>query len=314
MYLYDTITETQSRTVFSVARCKNSDKQNVDNSRPKKNILVKESNVIARAQLNPPAESVWEERIIAQIVAFNTVDDTTFPETAFMLGQLFDTKKKISGAKFQQISKAVRKLGGTTYTIFKSRDKFTVYPIFAYIEYDHGIITGQINPQLKPYYLQLKRDFSLRSLPDFQRLSSIYSQQIYRFLASIRALKETEVSIERLYFVTTAPESLQKNFKDFRCRVLEPAEKEINEKTKMFFHWEPVKQGRKVVAIRFIFGNPPQGDDMATLPEAEEHKKWQRLSNACYEKHMKTGSTCKPNKGQKCTFCQTRGRMAFKDA
>lgn len=298
--------------MFIVPRRKKEDYANVDKSRSKNNV-VKESNAIARAQLNPPAASVWEERIIAQIVAYNRTSDTEFPETAFMLGQLFDSKKKISGAKFRQISEAVKRLASTTYTVYKSRDKYTVYPIFAYIDYDHGIISGQLNPKLKPYYLQLHREFSLRSLPDFRRLSSIYSQQIYRFLASIQALDDTEVPIERLHFVTTAPESFRANFKDFRRYVLEIAAREINEKTDMKFEWEPIKQGRKVTAIRFVFGQKLAAT-APTAAEADDLAKWQRLSNACFERKQKAGETCKPNKGNKCTYCRTRGRMAFKDA
>ena len=44
----------------------------------------------------------------------------------------------------------------------------------------------------------------------------------------------------------------------------------------------------------------------------EEHKKWQRLSNICYEKHLKDGTICKPKNGKKCTYCTTRGRMYMK--
>lgn len=281
-----------------------------------KSTIVKESNAIARAQLRPQAESVWEERIISQIVAFNRVDDEEFPEADFMLGRLVDGRKKISGYIFQQIGKAVERLASTTYTIYHSRRKFDIFPIFARISYDNGVISAKLNPELKPYFLQLRREFSLRSLPEFRSLSSIYSQQIYRFLCSIRALEETEVDIERLHFTTTAPDSFKQNFKEFRRRVLEPAEKEINSKTSLKFRWEPIQQGRKVVAVRFIFrgGAAAEAGDRADVSgENEDLKKWQRLSNACFERHAKAGTTCKPRGGNKCTYCRTRGRMAFKD-
>lgn len=280
-----------------------------------KSTIVKESNAIARAQLRPQAESVWEERIISQIVAFNRVDDTEFPETDFLLGRLFDGRKKISGREFLEIGKAVERLASTTYTIYHSRKKFEIYPIFARIAYDNGIISACLNPKLKPYFLQLRREFSMRSLPEFRRLSSIYAQQIYRFLCSFRALEETEVEIERLHFTTTAPESLKADFRKFRTRVLEPAEREINNKTSLKFRWEPIKQGRKVVAVRFIFEGSAAAeavDHAAVSKENEELKKWQRLSNACWERHHKAGTTCKPRGGNKCTYCRTRGRMAFK--
>lgn len=279
-----------------------------------KSTIVKESNAIARAQLRPQAESVWEERIISQIVAFNRVDDTEFPETDFLLGRLFDGRKKISGREFLEIGKAVERLASTTYTIYHSRKKYEIYPIFARIAYDNGIISACLNPKLKPYFLQLRREFSLRSLPEFRSLSSIYSQQIYRFLCSIRALDDTTVEIERLHFTTTAPESFKQNFKEFRRRVLEPAEKEINEKTSLKYRGEPIRQGRKVVAVRFIFDSLPkeEANHAAAPNENEELKKWQRLSNACYERHQKAGEACKPRGGNKCTYCKTRGRMAFR--
>lgn len=299
-----------------MARRSTEKKQDVDNTKRKKcGNTIKESNAIARAQLLPPSESVWEERIIAQVAAFNRMDDEEFPEAAFMLGQLFDPKTKISGAKFQQINKAVERLASTTYKVYKSRTRFDIFPVFARISYDNGIISAKLNPELKPYYLQLKREFSMRCLPEFRRLSSIYAQQIYRFLCSLRAMGEATIDIEQLYFVTTAPESFKQNFKDFRRRVLEPAEKEINSKTRLNFHWKPIRQGRKVTVVRFIFSSntATENIDRDTVPtnENEELKKWQRLSNACYERHAKAGTTCTPNKGNKCTYCQTRGRKAF---
>lgn len=293
---------------------KKSTKKNINHE---KSTIIKESNAIARAQLRPQAESVWEERIISQIVAFNRMDDTEFPEADFMLGRLVDGRKKISGYVFQQIHKAVERLASTTYTIYHSRKKYDIFPIFARISYDNGIISARLNPELKPYFLQLRREFSLRSLPEFRSLSSIYSQQLYRFLCSIRALQDTDIPIERLHFLTTAPDSFKQNFKEFRRRVLEPAEKEITTKTDLKYRWEPIRQGRKVVAVRFIFGDTATTEDAtdhaAIINKNDELRKWQRLSNACWERHHKAGTVCKPNNGNKCTYCRTRGRMAFND-
>lgn len=285
------------------------------NIRVDKSAIVKESNAIARAQLFPSAESVWEERIIAQVAAFNRVDDTEFPEQPFMIGQLLDNNRHIDGRTMAAIGNACSRLAGTKFKIQYSRSHYRIYAVFSYIEYNDGIISAKLNQDLKPYYLQLRREFSMRSLPDFRRLSSVYSQQIYRFLRSFRALDETEVPIEKLHFVTTAPESLRKDFRNFRLRVLEPAEKEINEKTNLSFRWEAIKHGRKVVAIRFIFDATAASADVDHADvggESNELKKWQRLSNACWERHYKAGNICSPNNGNKCTYCRTRGRMAFK--
>lgn len=213
-----------------------------------------ESNAIARARLSPPADSVWEERIIAQVAAFNRAEDTEFPTTAFMIGQLFDTKKKLDGSRFKEVEASAKKLGSTTFTVYKSRDKFTVYPVFEFIDYDHGIITAKLNQGLKPHYLMLKQQFAVRSLPEFRKLSSVYSQQIYRFLNSWAKLNEATIPLEELIHATNPPPSIRDNYKNFKLRVLDISHREINEKTNLKYDWEPVKDGKKVMAVRFIFG------------------------------------------------------------
>jgi len=217
-----------------------------------KSDAVKESNTIARAQLSPAANSVWEERIISQVVAFNRVEEKEFPERSFMIGQLVDTKN-ISGRQFKEIETAVNKLAGTTFTIYKSKEHFIVFPVFAHIEYDHGIISAQLNQSLKPHYLSLKNQFAIRSLPEFRKLSSVYSQQIFRFLNSWAGLPEAVIPLVELHNVTNPPPSILENYKNFKTRVLDIAHKEINEKTSLKFNWETVKQGRKVIAVRFVF-------------------------------------------------------------
>lgn len=215
------------------------------------NDRVVESNAIARAQITPPAESVWEERIIAQVAAYIKRCDGEFPETAFMVGQLIDTKK-ISNSQLREIEKASQRLVGTTFKLKRGKN-FKIYSAFSFIEFEDGIISAKLNQDLKPHYLMLKQQFAVRSLPEFRKLSSVYSQQIYRFLNSWTGLKEATIPLEELHHATNPPPSIWENYKNFRARVLDVSHREINEKTDLKFDWEPIKQGRNVIAIKFIF-------------------------------------------------------------
>lgn len=220
--------------------------------RTKDNIVV-ESNSIARAQLTPTATSIWEERIIAQVTAYNRKNDIEFPDTAFMVGQLVNSHKKISTRQLRDIDKASVNLIQTYFTVRYSPDSYYRYAVFSYIAFDSGIIMAKLNPDLKPYYLELKKQFAIRSLPEFRELTSVYSQQIFRHINSWGGMADTTVPIEELHHLTNAPPSLRKNFANFKARVLEPAHKEINAKTSLKFDWEAIKPGRRVVEIRFIF-------------------------------------------------------------
>lgn len=275
-------------------------------------ILVKESNAIARAQLSPPPNTVWSERIIAQVAAFNRIEQTDFPDTVFMIGRLVDHRKKVSTRQMKDIEKAAESLVKTTFTVFYGKKHFRTYSVFSYIEYDNGLLSARLNPDLKPHYLELKQQFAMRSLPEFQTLTSIYSQHIYRYINSIKNLSDTTRPIEELHVITGAPQSITSNFAFFRRRVLDVAHQEINFKTTLKFDWKPVKTGRKVTHIRYVFGEH-RIEQLEKQTEKKTLATLQTESMHCWEKHYEKGKTCKPSKCDKCKYCTTRGKMSFND-
>lgn len=55
-----------------------------------------------------------------------------------------------------------------------------------------------------------------------------------------------------------APESYQKNFKNLRVKIIEPAIKELSKKDNWIIEWKPIKNGRKVVMLEFTFSHHPE--------------------------------------------------------
>jgi plasmid replication initiation protein len=223
------------------------------------NQLVKESNAIARARLVPKPGSLWDERIIAIIASRNRLDDIEFCEQIIGLKEL-STPDGLSTSQYHEIKKAITRLTQAYFQVTRRNGDFMNYPVFASIGLKGGCITGKFNPDLKEHYLELKEQFSLRFLPEFQALSSTYSQQLYRFLNSWKSEPEKIVSLDELHALLDTPQSFRKDFKAFRTYVLEVAHREINavaatsqSDNPLEFDWEPVKQGlRKTVAVRFI--------------------------------------------------------------
>lgn len=298
---------------------------------PKKaDLVVKESNVIARARLYMPnkTKSVWDERIISLIVAKNRVDDTVFQTHSIGFKELADVKK-LSTDQHREIKRSVRNLAQANFGIPKGQRGETFYPIFAMIDIDDdGNITAQINAVLKPHYLELKKRFALRELPEFRKLTGVYSQNLFRFLNSwCKTEIEIVVSLEELHGLLGTPPSFRKHFGIFRTNVLDVTHKEINDATSLEYDWEAVKEGkRKVVAVRFVFDVRAKRraetierikelkNGMAKpgrSPEDEEIDRYQAESNSCYEKFYKRiGKPCAPRKrSKKCRYCVERGRM-----
>lgn len=224
--------------------------------------IVKESNELARARIMPPSTTIWDERVIAAFAARNTCDETVFKEHKLDLRELLDTKE-LSTRQYNEAKNAIKKMAHKTFEIPYGQRGIEIYPIFATLKLnDDGVITGEFNPKLAPDYLELRRQFAERFLPDFQKLRSIYAQKLYRLLNSWhRTNMEIAIELSELHSLLGTPESFRKEFRNFRVNVLDVAHKEINATAQesasdkpLEFDWEPVKKGlRKVVAVRFIF-------------------------------------------------------------
>ena len=83
-------------------------------------------------------------------------------------------------------------------------------------------------------------------------LLSIYSQRLFEILKSWSDKPEVELTVLYLKTILEVPKSM-KNFAEFRRRVLEKAHNDITKYTSLRFEWEPIKKGRSVESVRFIF-------------------------------------------------------------
>ncbi|MDR3255890.1 MAG: replication initiation protein [Synergistaceae bacterium] len=297
---------------------------------PKKvDIIVKESNEIARARVVPQPTSVWEERIISHIVAKNRMDDTAFARHRISVQELAN-EKRLSTVQYQEVKKAVARLGHTAVEIRTGKRGLGVIPIFAIIDIDDdGNIQAEINHTLKSHYLELDREFTLLSLPEFRALTSIYSQQLYRYLSSWSGVDEKIVLLMELHILLDTPPSFRKDFRSFRKYVLEVAHREINDAAQrtpsdktLEFEWEAIKEGqRKTVAVRFVFNivkvrlQEKRATEAAARQERDKAEEIRSAANSCYLSYYRQlKKECTPKKrSPRCKYCNSeRGLMRFR--
>ena len=281
--------------------------------------VIKESNVIARAKIdNPPVGGVWDERIIALITAQNAREDKFFQEHIIPVTELTGGKP-LSTVQYQEAQKAINeRLIRQTYVIPQGRKGSKGFPIFAYIAIDDdGNIKAKLNQELCEHFLELKKEFAIRSLPAFSSLTSTYAQQLFRCLNSWKGLNEVTIPLEELHNMLSTPPSFRKNFQAFRTRVLEIAHREItdSEKTNLFFDWQAVKEGlQKVIAIRFIFNPALIKQETPEERAKRELAESQSAAEECWQMWQNLNKKCRPGKrSKKCQFCTTRGRMWAKN-
>lgn len=200
-------------------------------------------------------------------------------------GDYYKELKKAAHSLLDQ--KLFRKIG---------KNGFQGYTLFATIIYENGIITGEFHQELKPFFLEVKKKFTRLSLNQYLKLPSVYSQQMFGFLQSWHDQPEIEVPVQELHEMLDTPESLRKDFRNFRLRVLEKAHKDITGLTSLRYEWEPVKKGRAVVAVRFIFSRR-RALPVAKAKDAEAQAKGSTRNNRAFQAAV----ACAEKKGQCCT-------------
>ena len=89
-------------------------------------------------------------------------------------------------------------------------------------------------------------------LSNIINLTSRYSYVLFIYLKPYRFKKTIDVDLVDIkHILNCHNESAYNEFKIFNNRILKKCHKEINEKTELRYTYEPLKKGRKVVAIRF---------------------------------------------------------------
>jgi plasmid replication initiation protein len=135
------------------------------------------------------------------------------------------------------------------------------------ISRNSGIIEVQFQEKMKPFLLEIKKNFTQYELLYILGMQSQYSIRLYEILKSYEYKKNIVFEIEDLKRTLIA--DTYKLYGDFKRRVLEPAMTEINNLSDIRIAYEPVKQGRKYNKISFSIEEKTDFD--------ERLKTWKRI-------------------------------------
>jgi plasmid replication initiation protein len=132
----------------------------------------------------------------------------------------------------------------------------------SYVAYNEseGTIDIRFDPFLRPYLLELKREFTSYKLENVVQLKSTYAIRIYELLKQYEKIQERTFSLNGLRRLLGA-EDIYPAYGNFKQRVLVPAQKELKNKTDISFDLEEIKTGRKVTKVKFIIQSGKQMDE-----------------------------------------------------
>lgn len=115
-----------------------------------------------------------------------------------------------------------------------------------------GRITIQFTDSIMPYLAQVKEKFVLYNLKEIANFGSLYTTRLYELIQEFKETGWVLKSIDQLREIFAVGEKF-KAYKDFKIRTFDHACKEINDNYNMGLRFEELKEGRKIVAVKFSF-------------------------------------------------------------
>lgn len=156
---------------------------------------------------------------------------------------------------YRILKNAGRKLMKTSITLEKP-DLFITQEInvCAMVEYQQkaGAIKVEFTPNIMPYLTQVKKKFVLYNLKEVANFGSLYSTRLYELIQEFKDTGWLIKSVEQLREVFAVGKKYPE-YKSFKARTFTHAVNEINSQYEMNLRFDEIKDGRRVVAIRFEF-------------------------------------------------------------
>lgn len=169
------------------------------------------------------------------------------------------------------IKEVLTTLGQRVFWIESEEGKLTMWRWIDTVDIipKSGLLRFTFSSCLKPYLLNLEKNFTSYKLPMVMRFSSRYANIIYDLIKaklgqSYGFRSSLEISVEEMKKKvqvehwdkkrkTTKIVNQNINFKDLRSKILEPAVEDINKCTDVVVELQYVKKGRKIDTICFLF-------------------------------------------------------------
>lgn len=153
------------------------------------------------------------------------------------------------------LKRASHKLARTAIKLEKP-EMFQIWdiPVCEYSMYNtkEGSLTIKFSEHIMPYLAQVKEKFFWYNLKEVANFGSLYSTRLYELIQEFKDTGWILKSVAQLREIFAVGKKFSK-YNDFKKYTFAHAVEEINSQYEMNLRFEELKEGRKVVSIRFEF-------------------------------------------------------------
>ena len=265
---------------------------------PLASLIVTQANELVESRYNL---TLGEQRLIFTMIARIQPDDEDFKPYQISLSELAEFLGIDKNHIYSDCKKITKKLLGKVVEIQETGRLLQTHWVSS-ADYVDG--TGMVNltfdPLLKPYLLKLKGNFTSSKLEMLLSFKSQYTMRMYTLLKQYERLNGREVELHLLREILGIGKEQYKLYTDFKRNILESTQKELKNKSDLYFEFDEIKYGRRVGAIRFKILSqkkliePTQDKDSVnvmpltprlSVPVAQKHPLLDKLLSLVPEQH-----------------------------
>jgi hypothetical protein len=197
--------------------------------------------------------STLEKKLVAIVVSMIQPADQELKSYALTVKQvqaLLEVKGKDYYAQLRNLTRGILKKPLSLQ--FQNGDWLNCN-WFSSIRYfkTEGSIRFRIDPELRPFLLDLKTQFTSYELKYALSLKSFYAIRLYEILKQYLNIGKRQFDIEKLRALLGIEIDKYPQYNDFKKRVIDPAVKEINQGSDLRISFQEKKHVRKITSLAF---------------------------------------------------------------
>lgn len=221
----------------------------------RKHLVIKANDLIQKSRFSL---TLQQQKIVLYLISQIHPNDTDFQKYTFSIPEFCRVTgiSRPSGEDYTAFKNDIKAIADKSLWVTLEDGAETLLRWIAKptIRKDSGTIEVQLDEDMKPFLLELKKNFTAYELIYTLHFRSKYSIRLYELVKSIH-FHEIE-TYSRTYPLDELRRLLDaerySKFKDFHTRVLRPAVNELNKYSDKNIEYRPIKRGRSVAQIELM--------------------------------------------------------------
>lgn len=196
--------------------------------------------------------SVLTHRIVVMLISQLDMHQETFEMQRVSLRELKELSNVNSNSFYEKMRRVVKTLASQQIEI-EEEGEYHVYNLMSDARYVEGeaFVEARFNPNMGPFLLRLKRQFTKYNLKESLQFSRVYTIRFFELIKMMEGIGYYDVPISKLRKMLRLENKYQ-SFSDFKRYVIDRAQKELKEKSSTYFDYKVIREGRSPVAVKFI--------------------------------------------------------------